>query len=122
MEIRRIRPVEKDQLIHFSLGLALYGLAESINHNLSHDAVEDRWLQRVAWTTRIRSEDLSRFRRISRDRAEDFVTSVDDLFSAYETIYPDERADSDCVPVGVGVFYFESDVGKTSFFEKSQER
>ena len=57
-------------------------------------------------------------RRISRDRAEEFITSIDDLFSAYETIYPDESPDTGDSVVGVGVYYFESDVEGVEFFKR----
>lgn len=115
---RHIRPEEKEQFIQFSVGLALYGLAAAINHNLDHD-VGDRWIQRVAWTSRIRNSDLARFKRISRDRAEEFVTSVDDLFSAYETIYPDEPPQETESLVGVGVYYFETNGTDTDYFKNN---
>jgi hypothetical protein len=84
------------------------GLANTINHNVGNTE-DNSWVQRVATTTRIRREDKPRVRRISRDRAEEFVTSIDDLFSAYETIYPDESPKSESTVVGVGVYYFELD-------------
>ena len=105
---RHIRAVETESLVQFALGTALFGLANTINHNVGN-AEEDSWVQRVATTKRIRREDKSRVRRISRDRAEEFVTSIDDLFSAYETIYPDETPESEGTVVGVGVYYFEVD-------------
>lgn len=105
---RHIRAVETEELVQFALGTALFGLANTINHNVDRSE-ENSWVQRVATTTRIRSEDKTRVRRISRDRAEEFVTSIDDLFSAYETIYPDESTESPGSVVGVGVYYFEAD-------------
>jgi hypothetical protein len=105
---RHIRAVETEELVQFALGTALFGLANTINHNIG-DSEEKAWVQRVATTTRIRSEDKTRVRRISRDRAEEFVTSIDDLFSAYETIYPEKTPESAGSVVGVGVYYFEVD-------------
>ena len=103
---RHIRAVETEKLVQFALGTALLGLANTINHNVGKTE-EHSWIQRVASTRRIRSDDRLRVRRISRDRAEEFVTSIDDLFSAYETIYPDESEESSASVVGVGVYYFE---------------
>jgi len=105
---RHIRAVETEKLVESSLGTALLGLANTINHNVDKNE-EHSWVERVASTTRIRNEDKPRVRRISRDRAEEFVTSIDDLFSAYETIYPEDPAESCESMVGVGVYYFEID-------------
>jgi hypothetical protein len=116
---RHIRPVDKEQVIQTAIGRALFGLAHAINHNL--DNVDQHgWLQRLASTTRIRVEDKPRVRRISRDRAEEFITSIDDLFSAYETIYPDESTEKGKSVVGVGVYYFESDLEGVEFFTHSK--
>jgi Family of unknown function (DUF6502) len=112
---RHIRAVETEKLVQFALGTALLGLANTINHNVGNNE-DHRWVQRVASTKRIRSEDKLRVRKISRDRAEEFVTSIDDLFSAYETIYPDDSAKSDQSVVGVGVYYFEVDHSKSRSF------
>jgi len=114
---RHIRPVEKSHIFRTTVGSALFALAHTIDHNLG-EADELGWIQRVASTTRIRSDDNPRVRRISRDRAEEFITSIDDLFSAYETIYPEkEHPDSVETVVGVGVYYFESSGGDLSFFK-----
>ena len=114
---RHIRPVEVEKLVQFALGTSLFGLANTVNYNV-HNADGDGWIERVALTTRIRSEDKPRVRRISRDRAEEFITSIDDLFSAYETIYPDEPNGSEDSVVGVGVYYFEAH-GEDARFLKS---
>jgi len=68
-------------------------------------------------TTHIRKDDQRRVKRIARDSAEEFITSVDDLFSAYETIYPDGNTDSKDSVVGVGVYYFEADKSDSKFLE-----
>lgn len=110
---RHIRAVETEKLVQFALGTALLGLANTINFNIGKTE-ENSWVQRVATTRRIRNDDKLRVRRISRDRAEEFVTSIDDLFSAYETIYPEESAESDESVVGVGVYYFELESSDTN--------
>ena len=120
---RHIRPVEVEKIVESALGHAVFGLANAINNNLDKKD-QHGWIQRVATTTRIRSDDKLRVRRISRDRAEEFITSIDDLFSAYETIYPDESSEqseskqSEASVVGVGVYYFEA-VGADADYLKS---
>jgi len=112
---RHIRPVEKDQIIQSAIGRALFGLAHAINHNL--DTEDDKsWIQRLAWTTGIRDNDLVKVRRISRDRAEEFVTAIDDLFSAYESTSEVAGAQIGGSVVGVGVYYFESSQAGIEFF------
>lgn len=107
VRMKDFRPVEREDQVQRALGLALYGLALSIDHNLNSDQ-EDNWVERLAFSTRIRLGDNARVRRISQDRAAEFVESVNDLFSAYETIYNDDEPDSESTTVGVGVYYFES--------------
>lgn len=105
---RHIRAVETEKIVEYALSTSLLGLSNTINHNV--DKIEEHsWVERVASTSGIRDEDKTRVRRISRDRAEEFITSIDDLFSAYETIYPEEGQGTDTSVVGVGVYYFEVD-------------
>ena len=116
---RHVRPKEKDHVIQAAVGLGVYGLAQAINHNLDTED-EEGWIQRVSWTTRIRDEDKVRVRRISRDRAEEFVNAIDDLFSAYETIYPSDGDSQGQRVVGVGVYYFESTEADLGHYTDSQ--
>lgn len=110
------RPVDQDDQLKRALSQALYGLALTIDHNLG-ETDEQSWVERLAFSTRIRANDSSRVRRISQDRASEFVESVNDLFSAYETIYSDEEADSPSTTttVGVGVYYFEANESDSEF-------
>ena len=107
VQMKDFRPIEREDQVQRALGLALYGLALSIDHNLN-GAQEDKWVERLAFSTRIRPGDNARVRRISQDRASEFVESVNDLFSAYETIYGDDEPELESTTVGVGVYYFES--------------
>ena len=111
------RPIDQDDQLKRALSQAIYGLALSIDHNLG-ETDEQSWVERVAFSTRIRTNDKSRVRRISQDRASEFVESVNDLFSAYETIYSDDEPDSESTTVGVGVYYFEADESDTEFVQK----
>ena len=107
VRVKDFRPIEREDQVQRALGLALYGLALSIDHNLNEEH-EDKWVERLAFSTRIRRGDNARVRRISQDRASEFVESVNDLFSAYETIYGGDEPELDSTTIGVGVYYFES--------------
>jgi hypothetical protein len=107
VQLKDFRPIDRVDQIQRALGLALYGLSLSINHNLIADP-DDKWVERLAFSTRIRQGDSARVRRISQDRASEFVESINDLFSAYETIYGDDDPEIDSTTVGVGVYYFET--------------
>lgn len=107
VQMKGFLPIEREDQLQRALGLAMYGLGLTINHNL--DSVpDDKWVERLAFSTRIRRGDNARVRRISQDRASEFVESVNDLFSAYETIYSDDEPEQNSTTVGVGVYYFES--------------
>jgi hypothetical protein len=111
---RYFRPVETDDQLQRALSQAIYGLALSIDHNLVQSA-DKAWVERLAYSTKIRMNDANRVRRISQDRAAEFVESIDDLFSAYETIYSDDGAEVGPTVVGVGVYYFEDSDPDTPF-------
>ncbi len=120
---RHFRPRDKEQIVESALGRSLFGLAHAINNNVDVDESE-AWIQRIAWTSRIRGEDRSRVRRISRERIDEFLRGIDDLYSAYETIYPAEEIEnSKTGAVGVGVYYFElADGGEMNYFRNSNGR
>jgi hypothetical protein len=107
VKLKDFLPIESAHQVQRALGLAVYGLALSINHNLTAESAQ-KWVERLAFSTRIRSGDSARVRRISQDRASEFVESVNDLFSAYETIYGNDEPGLETRTVGVGVYCFES--------------
>ena len=114
VQMKFFRPFDLDEQMSRALSQAMYGLALNIDHNIARDRSET-WVERTAFSTRIRAGDNSRVRRISQDRAIEFVESVSDLFSAYETIYSDDEPDTESSTVGVGVYYFETDELDTAF-------
>jgi hypothetical protein len=116
VQVKDFQPIEREDQIRRALGMAVYGLGLSINHNLSTQP-KDNWVERLAFSTRIRRSDAARVRRISQDRAIEFVESVNDLFSAYETIYGDDEPDLETTTLGVGVYYFESTSQDIDFAE-----
>lgn len=111
---RYFRPVEMHDQLERALSQAIYGLALSVDHNVGQKA-EDSWVERIAYSTKIRVGDANRVRRISQDRAAEFVESIDDLFTAYETIHNDAGSDDFPTVVGVGVYYFEDMDAKSPF-------
>lgn len=118
---RYFRPVGEHAQLERALGQAMYGLGTTIDHNLGVSE-EKTWIERIAYSQHIREPDRSRVRRISGDRARDFIESINDLFSAYETIYADEPPDSEpeSVLVGVGVYFFEVDEKASQFSDTTQ--
>jgi Family of unknown function (DUF6502) len=118
---RYFRPVGEQAQLERALGQAMYGLGHTIDHNLG--TTEDKtWIERIAYSQHIREEDRNRVRRISSDRAREFVESINDLFSAYETIYADDPAEHESEPatVGVGVYFFEIDESDSQFSDPSE--
>lgn len=111
---RFFRPFDQDEQLERALGQALRGLGLSVDHNIGQSQ-EDSWVERLAYSTKIRTSDANRVRRISQDRAAEFVESIDDLFSAYETIYNDDESNDVPAVVGVGVYYFEDTDPDSSF-------
>jgi len=114
VQMKFFRPFDRDEQLQRTLGQALYGLALNIDHNIASD-IDESWVERTAFSTRIRRGDNSRVRRISQDRAIEFVESVNDLFSAYETIYSEDDPGIESTTVGVGVYYFEADEKDAAF-------
>jgi hypothetical protein len=117
---RYFRPVEQPVQLERALGQAMYGLGTNIHHNLGTPE-SNAWVERIAFSQHIREEDRTRVRRISNDRASEFIQSINDLFSAYETIYAGEpgKAASESVLVGIGVYYFETTEPANQFTESS---
>jgi hypothetical protein len=106
VQTKHFRPTDREGQLQRALSQDLFGLALTIGHNITSDA-ESSWVERTAFSTQIRREDTKRVRRISQERAIEFVESVNDLFSAYETIYGEDDKGIDFTTVGVGVYYFE---------------
>lgn len=86
---------------------SVYTLLSNIAHNTDPALKDSVWPHRVAHTQVIKSGDTRQLRRITRDRIVDFAESIDDVFTAYESLQGDESTDNSNVPVAVGVFYFE---------------
>lgn len=105
-----------EKLIHGLVG-GLYPLALNVAHNTDPRNEGNTWTQKRAMTKYVRDDDIVRFRRISKDRLNEFITSIDDLFSAYETLYKDDVEAESPRAVGVTVFYFEDNAGDSAISE-----
>ena len=64
----------------------------------------------------VRESDRGRIMRISSDRMNEFVESIDDTYAAYEALYENDRGPGDERAIGVAVFYFEEDKSKSDIF------
>jgi len=115
---RYFLPDEIDVQLQRALGCSIFGLATTTNHNI--DRNDEGWAEIQAYSKRIRAADITRVRRIARDRSEEFAKSRNEVFSAYETIYGDELSANEAEGnvVGVGVYYFEADPDSGYFFIK----
>ena len=121
VQMKYFRPFDRNEQLQRALTQAVYGLALNIDHNISHENRDETWVERTAFSTRIRRGDNRRVRRISQDRAIEFVESVSDLFSAYETIYSDDEPGLEFSTVGVGIFYFEAEEQDPAFTKQGSK-
>jgi hypothetical protein len=99
-------------------GLAhvMYPAALSMAHNTMAGAQTDSWVHLSASTQSVRSDDLKRIRRVSSDRAAEFIESIDDFLAAYESLYDSSSDNESSKAVGIGVFYFEEDKSESDVF------
>ena len=87
----------------------IFPLATAIAHNTDSTKDSAPWVQRTVSTQLVRKDDLSRIRRVSRDRLEELTESIDDLFVAYETLHSNDHGypEPNNSDVGIGVYYYE---------------
>jgi len=104
-----------DRLIGGLAGI-LHPAALNLAHNLDADDDSDRWANMAATSKYVRESDRGRIMRISSDRMNEFVESIDDTYAAYEALYENERRPGDERAIGVAVFYFEEDKSESDIF------
>ena len=105
---RDVLPHETTDKLITGLVHGLYPMASAIAYNTDPGVAGEAGTPRTAATRRVRSEDIGRIRRISRDRLVEFTDSVDDLFMAYETLHGEDDVERQSeTAIGIGVFYFE---------------
>ena len=113
---RNVSGLQSTDKIVNGLATQLYPAILTFAHNTSVDEISERWVQRAVTTSYVRDTDRNRVRRISSDRLAEFTDSIDDLFSAYETLYENEDSQAPDCAVGIGVFYFEEQKSETDIF------
>ena len=89
-------------LTHFVMPV-LAGLARNTD-----EGCDRPYIQRLAYSDRLIPTAIPLFRDVARDRAADFVHSIDDWLCANEST--SEPYSGDRVRVGLGVFYYEGTV------------
>jgi hypothetical protein len=70
------------------------------------------FIQRIAYSDRLVPSAVPLFRKVARDRASDFIQSVDDWLVSNEI--QSSETPTDALRVGIGVFYYEGDPPNTS--------
>jgi len=113
---RNVSSLESHDRLINALANQVYASTITASHNCLVENKNDVWVQRTVATKNIRQSDRNRVRRISSDRLIEFAESIDDLFSAYETLYDEEAKIENMVSVGIGVFYFEEDKSESDNF------
>lgn len=113
---RNVSDLELNDRLVNGLANQLHPAALALAHNICRAEDEDSWIQRSVSTNCVRAGDLPRVRRISSERLAEFTANIDDLFSAYETLYDRDETHQTDRAVGVGVFYFEEDKSETDIF------
>lgn len=104
-----------DRLIGGLAGI-IYPAALNLAHNLETDSSDERWANLAATSKFVRKQDRGRIMRISSDRINELVETIDDIYGAYETLYDDVEPDEQQRAVGVAIFYFEEDKSDTDIF------
>jgi hypothetical protein len=101
---RHFVPGNVDEDLVIGLTQIVHPVLEGLARNTGRNRVEP-FIQRLAYSDRLIPSAVPLFRQIARDRATDFVQSVDDWLISNE-VKPDTLVDQS-LRVGVGVFYFE---------------
>lgn len=85
----------------------LFPLAAGIEHNSNPDRKGDGFIQRFAFSERLKADKVPEFRDWSRREATGFIESVDDWIAAHEGEVARDSKRGPASIAGVGVFYYE---------------
>ena len=106
-EKRYYVPGNVDEKAITVLSNLLFPLAAGIEHNSNPNRRGDGFIQRFAFSERLRPNAVQEFRVWSRQEATNFIESVDDWIAEHEEDV-DHRLERDPVSIaGIGVFYYE---------------
>lgn len=115
---RTFRPSEDHNTLVTALVHAAYPVLSNIEHNTNPERNDETWVNRVAFTRLVDSNESGRLCRIAKDRIVNFAESVDDIFMAYESLQVDEKDIDERRnqnTIAVGVFYFEEKDAKARY-------
>jgi Family of unknown function (DUF6502) len=106
---RHFVPSEVDAKLLSSIGIMLYGLANTIAHNANPARKGSGRIQRFVYSDLLEPAAIRLFRNVARHRAAEFLENLDDWlgsnqFPLSDSSDPDHKLTS---RVGVGVYYFE---------------
>ena len=104
-----------DRLVGGLAGI-LHPAALNLAHNMEVGNDSDRWVNMAATSKFVRGSDRCRIMKISSDRLNEFVESIDDTYAAYEALNGNESHPSDSRAIGVAVFYFEEEKSASDIF------
>jgi hypothetical protein len=101
---RHFVPGSADEKSVYGLTHILFPVLEGMARNTVRGATQP-WVQRLAYSNRLRPSAVPLFRHIAGERCSEFVKSVDDWLVSHEANQDAEHGSASSV--GVGVFYFE---------------
>ena len=104
---RTVIPDDDSDNIVTGIVHAAYPLLSVLSHNTDPDRADEGMAQYTAFSLNIDKKDLTRLRRICRDRLSDYAESFDDLFMAYESVSNTEPKKEKGQSVAVGLYFFE---------------
>lgn len=84
-----------------------YPLLSTLAHNSDPTKKDEGLAQYTVYSLNIDRRDLTRLRRVCRDRLLDSAESFDDLFMAYESIGEGRENRQPGESIAIGLFYFE---------------
>ena len=99
-------PADVEEQLERALAHAARGLFTNLNHNLIENP-ENAWIERVSFARNVRQGDLGKIRKICHQRGQDFVEAINEVFTAYESLNPEDNIEPDSKVVGMGVYFFE---------------
>lgn len=119
----KLKPVKRaaynidlhDRLIGGLAGI-IYPAALNLAHNLESGDSDKHWINLAATSNYVRKPDRGRIMRISSDRINELIETIDDIYGAYETLYEHSEPEEPVKTVGVGIFYFEEDKSDSDIF------
>lgn len=94
---------DAESVHHF--GETLANLAATMVYNFDSNRVDPPFIEKFVWADGLSKPVQARFRRICADQGYKFLESMDDWLSS--NCDPSQVTESECLSVGVGIYYFE---------------